>query len=496
MRSPRCSLIVPIHNGLEFLEPMLASLRACTPDGLFELILSDDGSGEETWRFLEGQRGWAEVVLSTENKGFAAACNAGAARARGEFLVFLNTDIEFKPGWLEALISAADEDDKIGAVGCKLLYPEGTIQHGGVFLRDDQLDRVPLIASHDHVGKPSNDLEANQPADLLAVTAAAVLIRRTASDEVGGFDEGYFNGYEDVDLCLKLGQAGWRIVYEPSCELIHFESKSGANRFAATKANQRRFLESWHSRARPEVLVTPYCEVGPHPDWRPLEAFTYNQSKQSERVRIVVLSGGHVGSLALTLESVFAARIGLYDSVVAVVEEGDSEAASYLKFCEGLDDAFVWQVAQNSQILMDAIAEATEDFVALLNAGTIVTQGWLARLLRWLEKPSVGAVGPMLTSSAGLQNGSTLLKGEGSYHPNDISHGFAHAFRGQGELVQMLDQSCVLMRLSDARHAIQTGARNLREIQASLAGGGLGLVAAKDVFVHIDNREGALARAA
>ena len=496
MRSPRCSLIVPIHNGLEFLEPMLASLRACTPDGLYELILSDDGSGEETRQLLAGQSNWAQVVLSAENKGFAAACNSGATRASGEFLVFLNTDLEFKPGWLEALVTTADEDEKIGAVGCKLVYPDGTIQHGGVFLREDQLDRIPLIASHDHVGKPSNDSEANKRADLLAVTAAAILIRGRAFAEVGGFDEAYFNGYEDVDLCLKLGRAGWRTVYEPACELIHFESKSGAPRFAATKSNQRRFLEKWLGQVRPEVLVTAYCEVEPHPNWRPNEVFSSTETAHAKRVRIVVLWCGNVGSLALTLESVFAARVGLYDSVVAIVDEADVEATSYLKFCEGLDDAFSWRAEKPNQFLSIAMDDATEDFVAFLTAGTVVTQGWLARLSPWLEKPEVGAAGPMLTSSSGAQNGAALFKGGGSFHPNDISHGFARAFRGQGQQVQALDQACLLMRVSDTQQAMQAGAKNLKEIQASLSGRGLCLVAAKDVFVHIDNREGALARAA
>lgn len=496
MRSPRCSVVVPVFNGLEFLEPMLASLRDCTPDGLYELILSDDGSDATTQSFLESQSNWSTVIFAKENCGFAAACSAGAKAARGEFLVFLNTDLELRPGWLEKLLACAEEDDKIGAVGCKLLYPDGTIQHGGVFLREDRLDRIPLIASHDHVGKRSNDPDANRRADLLAVTAAAFLVRKSAFEEVGGFDESYFNGYEDVDLCLELGKAGWRIVYEPACELIHFESKSGANRFASVKENQRRFLEKWNGRVRPEVLVTEHYEVGPHPDWRPLKAFVAVEKKETPRARIVVLPNSHVGSLALTLESAFASRVGLYDRVVVVIEEGDQEAAAYLKFCEGLDDAFSWQSASSSEALHDALEGGSEDFVAFVSAGTILTQGWLARLILFAGEPGVGAVGPLLSSGSGPQNGMALLQGGGTFHPNEISQGFAGAFRGQGVAVDKLENSCFLLRSDLAVRAVSQGANTLAEVQAWLGRQGLPLIAAKDVFVHVDNREGALARAA
>src|SRR5262245_3170357 len=100
---------------------MLEPLHACADPQDYELILSDDASSLETVAFLKSRE--ANVVLSEENRGFAATCNAGAKIASGEFLVFLNTDIEFKPGWLQILVQTVEEDPKIGAVGCKLLYP-------------------------------------------------------------------------------------------------------------------------------------------------------------------------------------------------------------------------------------------------------------------------------------------------------------------------------------------------------------------------------------
>jgi hypothetical protein len=228
-----------------------------------------------------------------------------------------------------------------------------------------------------------------------------------------------------------------------------------------------------------------------------LEAFTAHKAAQVESVRIIVLSSGHVGSLALTLESVFAARIGLSDSVVAIVDEGDVEAAAYLTLCEGLDDAFLWRESTLGQYIQSALQDGDEGFVAFLQAGTVVTQGWLARLIRSVEgNCEVGAIGPMLTSGPGAQNGTALLKGNGSFHPNDISQGFARAFPGQVEQVQRLNQACLLMRRTDALLAIAAGAADLHQLQAWISGQGMCLLAAKDVFVHVDNRTGALARAA
>ncbi len=467
MASPRCSFIVPIHNGLDYLRPMLDSLRAHTDLGPNELILSDDASGPATREFLRVQID-AKCRLNETNRGFAAACNAGAAVAQGDYLVFLNSDLEFRPGWLEPLVSAA-KDPAVAAVGARLLYPDGTIQHGGVFLREDQLDRMPLIASHDRVGEPGDDPEANRRQSLLAVTAAALLVRREAFEAVGGFDEGYFNGYEDVDLCLKLRGRGLAVVYEPACVLIHHESKSGAGRFAASKANQRRFLEKWNGRVRPEVRVDPYLNVEPHPDARP-EAPFYDQPcpVAVPRVRIVVTASRNVAALAATLESIFAARIGLGDRVVALLDPSDVDAMRYARLCEGFDDAFEWSADP-------AAAVGDEPYVAVLEPGTLATQGWLARLTRHLESTEADFVGPLLTGVSGPQDALGYLApgSSGQIHPNELNHLFARNFPGAGIAASQLALYGFLAR----REAY---AQSQRPVGACRI--------AQDVFVHREMR--------
>lgn len=495
MSSPRCSLIVPVHNGLPYLRVMLETLRAHTPHDLYQLILSDDASDTETRGFLMDLPGWARVHYERENLGFASACNAGAQLAESEFLVFLNSDLEFRPGWLQALIEAADVDPRIAAVGAKLLYPDGTIQHGGVFLREDRLDRNPLAASHDHVGRPGDYPDANRREDLLAVTAAALLVRRTAFESVGGFDEGYFNGLEDVDLCLKLGQEGHRIVYEPNCTLVHHESKSGPARFAKSKANQRRFLESWLGKVWPEMVVTPYLEVGSHIGLDRSHAFepaSESPDPRAKNVRIVVLPGGRAAELGLTLGSIFGSQIGLYDRITVSVKPGDEDAKRYLQLCEGYDDAFDWNA--EAAPLPHAAESAHEEYIAFLKPGTIVTQGWLARLIFWASEEGVGAAGPLLSATTGHQDAMANLPEDvtGTLFPNELSHAFARANGPKAKAVGALDPACVLMKSEIARRMLEMGASSLEHGLSLLPMMGLTSVVAHDVFVHQEHSRAVL----
>lgn len=449
---------------------MLESLRRHTPADAYELILSDDASDASTREFLADLED-TRVVASESNRGFAAACNAGAQAATGEVLAFLNSDLELRPGWLEALRGALVEG--VGAVGAKLLYPDGTIQHGGVFLREDRLDRVPLVASHDRVGEPGDDPEANRRQSLLAVTAAAFLVRRDAFESLDGFDEGFFNGYEDVDLCLKLRRAGWKIVYEPACELVHHESKSGAGRFAQSKANQRRFLERWAGVVRPEVLVDEFLTVGPHPDCDPENPF-YGSRRRSEgaRVRILVPSDGQTAALAATLESIFAARIGLEDRVVALTGSGSDDDRRYLVLCSGHDDALT--VAETAE---DALFDGDEEFVVWIEPGTIVTQGWLSRMILQAGT-GIEAVGPVMTGVTGPQDAlSYVASGSaGHVHPNELTHLFARSMPGRSAAVSRLESACLLMPREAAHRALLAS--------ANLTNGRIAL----DVFVHRDLR--------
>lgn len=176
-----------------------------------------------------------EVIVAhdTNRTGFAATCNRGATQATGDVLVFLNDDTIPQPGWLDPL-AAAVRDDTIA--GNLLLYPDGNVQHSGVFLRR----RGPYLEAYNRrTAAPANEVPA--------VTGACLAIAHTTWDRLDGFDEGYRNGYEDVDLCLRHRQTGGRVWYAPDSVVVHVESQS-PGRFDHVDHNVRLLNERWGTR--------------------------------------------------------------------------------------------------------------------------------------------------------------------------------------------------------------------------------------------------------
>lgn len=257
------SIIIPCFDKVELTIQCLVSLAACTPPDRYEVVLVDNGSSDATPDMCAELEGDVVIIRNAENLGFSRACNQGAAAASGRHLLFLNNDTEALPGWFEPLVHVLDTEPDVAAVGCKLLYPDRTIQHAGVAFAET-VDGPGLVAFHLFAKCPAETPGANQRRDLRAVTAACVLMRRTAFEAANGFDEGYWNGYEDVDLCLQLIDAGWRIVYEPRSELIHHESQSGPERFSRIDENTERLIERWGDRVVPDVYLGRNGDVRPH----------------------------------------------------------------------------------------------------------------------------------------------------------------------------------------------------------------------------------------
>ncbi|NET26208.1 tetratricopeptide repeat protein [Okeania sp. SIO1I7] len=223
------SIIIPTRNLGEILDRCLESIFSKTTYPNYEVILIDNGSDEsktkdiiQWWKNQEPQRFKCYEYDIPFN--FSKLNNFATEKAEGDYLLFLNNDTEVKtPDWLEAMIEQAQRE-KIGAVGALLLYPDNTIQHAGVVLG------MRSIADHSHRGFSPTDTGYNGQIisvnNYSAVTAACLMCRREVFEEMGGFDEELAIAFNDVDLCLKMLDKGYRNIYVPHAVLYHHESKS------------------------------------------------------------------------------------------------------------------------------------------------------------------------------------------------------------------------------------------------------------------------------
>lgn len=256
------SIVVPCWNRVEWTLQLLKSIQATTPDGTYELIIVDNGSTDATAAAKSVPDVGVKVVRNDTNRGFAVACNQGAEAANGETLVFVNNDVIVKPGWLAPLLDGLRRP-RVGVVGSKLLFPDGTIQHAGVILLHDPDGQGYLDGNHLLYRQIAEHPMANRSRELRAVTAALMAVRRELFADLGGFDEGYLNGNEDVDFCLRAGEAGWRVLYEARSVAVHHESASGPERFKATTANRARLTMRWANRVIDERTTAGVVVVGP-----------------------------------------------------------------------------------------------------------------------------------------------------------------------------------------------------------------------------------------
>jgi GT2 family glycosyltransferase/tetratricopeptide (TPR) repeat protein len=234
-----CSIIIPGWNNAALTRQCLTALAQVTDGVTFEVVVVDNGSTDGVQDFLRTLGGDVQVIRNQDNLGFAKACNQGARAARGEYLVFLNNDTIPLQGWLAPLIDEVRTHSDVAVVGSKLLYEDGTIQHAGVAFSRDW-----FLPYHIYRGADAHAACVSRRRELECVTAACMLVRRDLFEQVGGFDEGFRNGFEDVDLCLKIREQKWKVVYQPQSVLYHLESRT-PGRKAHDSDNSRRLQERW-----------------------------------------------------------------------------------------------------------------------------------------------------------------------------------------------------------------------------------------------------------
>ncbi len=262
-RWPKVSVIVPTRDHVELLAQCIKGLLEGTDYPDLEIIIADNESidAKTTAFFVDVARRGVRIVPSPGAFNFSRINNAAAREARGDVLLFLNNDIAvIDRTWLKEMILHAARPG-VGAVGARLLYPDGTIQHGGVVLG------VGGLAGHIHRGAPRNDpgyfgrLMLTQ--DISCITAACMAVPKVVFEKVGGFDEENLAvAFNDVDLCIRIREAGYRIIWTPYAELYHGESKSRGSDQCPTKIDRfhrelRYVLQRWPRQIAADPFFNP-----------------------------------------------------------------------------------------------------------------------------------------------------------------------------------------------------------------------------------------------
>lgn len=224
---PLISLIIPNYEHREDLEKCINSVLNLSTYRNFEIVIIENNSqSQDIFEYYEQVKTdeRIRVIQWPEAFNYSAINNFGVSQARGEYVVLLNNDTEvIAPDWLQRLLGYAQRDD-VGAVGARLLYSDHTIQHAGVIIG------FRGVAGHAFAHLPSTEVgymnRAVAAQNLSAVTAACLMMRKSLFEKIGGFEEKLAVAFNDIDLCLKIREQGYNIVYAPKAELYHHESLS------------------------------------------------------------------------------------------------------------------------------------------------------------------------------------------------------------------------------------------------------------------------------
>lgn len=250
-------IIVPVYGGQQHLERLIPALAETTQGLPVQVWFSDDATPESkdgpalrAWltEQVKPHANW-HTLFSPKNGGFAACNNRAALEAKGDYICMLNSDTVPHAGWLKAMLGVMRAFPQVGAVGAKLIWPPwatgnrlpGMVQHAGVAFN---AMRLPY---HIMEGFPPEHRLVNRPLMMKAVTGACMLVRRRLWDQVGGLDEEFGQGnFEDIDLCLKIVEAGYEVAYCPTAVLYHLGS--GSENVADAERNSMLFMHHWQHK--------------------------------------------------------------------------------------------------------------------------------------------------------------------------------------------------------------------------------------------------------
>jgi GT2 family glycosyltransferase len=241
------SILIVNWNTRAMLAQCLRSIQQWPPKGACEVIVVDNASSDGSPHMVSNQFPAVRLVENEKNVGFAAASNQAIRRAKGRYLVLLNSDTEVRPGALDTLVQFMDAHPRAGAAGAHLLNPDGSLQPScHPMLTPDRefwrllfLDRLWRRATY-----AMHKWDPIIPRQVEVIKGACLLLRREALDQVGLLDDSYFMYTEEVDLCYRLHQAGWELWWVPQAEVIHHKAQS------TRQAAEDMYIQLYRSKVR------------------------------------------------------------------------------------------------------------------------------------------------------------------------------------------------------------------------------------------------------
>ena len=240
---PTVSFVIPVHGKLELTRRCLASIGQADTDVGYEIIVIDDASPDDTWAFLERIEG-VSALRNPDNQGYLRSVNRAAAQARGAYLFLLNNDTVIEDRCVDELVRSM-HDPTTGAVGAKLLFPDGRLQEAGSFVWRDGTGH-----NFGH-GRPDRSGDYEFVRDVDYASAAALLVRAELWRQLGGYDDRYSPAYyEDSDLAFGIRELGHRVRYQPRARVRHVAGAShgagaGSESERLQERNRQRFADKW-----------------------------------------------------------------------------------------------------------------------------------------------------------------------------------------------------------------------------------------------------------
>jgi len=244
--NPKVSIVIPVHNNFELTYACLASILL-TVNIPYEVIVVDDASTDKTTEIEEIVKN-IKVVRNEKNEMFVKSCNKGSKFAKGEYILLLNNDTEVLAGWLQEMLWVFENFEKVGMVGAKLLYPDLTLQEAGAIVWGN--------GKAWNYGRNQNAFHPkfNYTREVDYCSGACIMLPKKLWDELGGFDEVFAPGYwEETDLAFRVREKGYKVVYTPFAQIIHYEGMSagkdtkksdGMKRYQ--EVNEAKFKRRWN----------------------------------------------------------------------------------------------------------------------------------------------------------------------------------------------------------------------------------------------------------